>query len=122
MVDGILKSCYPLLSCSTEIVDSKTVKVNLPPLRFLPDGEEDKTQTEVTGVTGKEVPLVIWAEKKGNLVNMELRGITYKVQVLECETNETPEIFLTIGDDGMHRISKTSLGKMTVEKGESSFK
>ena len=91
-------------------------------MRFLPDGEEDKTQTEVTGFKGLKVPLVIWAEKKGNLVYMELRGITYKVQVLEGETNETPEIILIVDKYGMHRISKTSFGKMTVEEGESSFK
>ena len=101
MMDGILKSCYPLLSCLTENIDNKSVKVTLPPLKFLLDGKENKTQTWVTGVKGKEVPFVLWAQKKGSHVNMEFRGITYKFQVLKGKTNENPEIFPTMDDGGM---------------------
>ena len=63
-LDQILKSCFPMLSTTTAIIDADTVQVTLPDFKFLPDGVEDLTHTPFTGTRGSRCKIFLWMELK----------------------------------------------------------
>ena len=76
-LDQVFMFSYPLLATTTTRIDKETVQVQLPSLKFIPEGWEDSTHTMLTGVTGPDgskSKLCLWSDLKLNTVELRYAG------------------------------------------------
>ena len=107
-LDSILKSCYPLLVTNTTIKDKDTIQVTLPDLKFLPDGEEDKTSITIPGPDSSTWRIHLWRVIKKNELRIILQGVEYS-----SAFEEEASTVLTIKQG---RIFEISTGDFTITK------
>merc|ERR1719206_904374 len=76
-MDQILKTTIPLLIPTITLIDKKTREIQLPPTKFFPDGEEDKTYLIIDQPDGSKGKLWLWTELKNKKLVLEYCGWRY---------------------------------------------
>ena len=76
-IDQILKTTVPLLVPTITLIDEQTRKIQLPPTKFFPDGEEDKTYLIIDQPDGSKGKLWLWTELKNKKLVLEYCGWQY---------------------------------------------
>ena len=85
-MDQILKTTVPLLVPTITLIDEQTMKIQLPPTKFFPDGEEDKTYLIIDKPDGSKEKLWLWTELKQKKLVLVYRLVQYITSLQDTHT------------------------------------
>merc|ERR1719312_2173011 len=85
-LDQLMKTTIPLLVPTITVINKKTRKIQLPPTKFFPDGEEDKTYLIIDQPDGSKGKLWLWTELKNKKLVLEYCGWRYVTSLQDSHT------------------------------------
>ena len=97
---------FPFLTTSTNIVDETSFEVQLPDIKFFPEGLEDATHTVVTTPDGTTENIKVWADLKEKSIHMWYKNYSYSTSV---EDQTSTRLTITVEGD---KITKSSTGML----------